>query len=160
MAAVVGPLPKSTRTTTTYLLMSSSSANDKACRPCSGLDTSDLLDINDVRKRVLETLPLWTVESKNGDALFYLHRTFHARNFQAALNALNDMGAVAETESHHPNFHLTNYRELGIEIWTHKLNGVSENDLLLACKFDDQVKIDYSPKWLKEHPEAAWTAKP
>jgi pterin-4a-carbinolamine dehydratase len=64
------------------------------------------------------------------------------------------MGAIAEREFHHPNFHLVNYREVEVHLWTHKLNGVTENDLILAEMLDKEVAVVYSPKWLKEHPEA------
>ena len=68
------------------------------------------------------------------------------------------MGAIAERESHHPDFHLTNYRDVEITLWTHKLGGITENDLKLAEMLDNEVKIEYSPKWLKAHPEASTTA--
>lgn len=103
-------------------------------------------------------MPLWKVGTKE-DVSFYIYRNFTAKNFQAALDAINACGAVAEAESHHPNFHLTNYREVGVDVWTHKLGGVTENDLILAQKLDAQVQVDYSPRWLKAHPEAASTAK-
>ena len=138
-----------------------------SCVPCSSLDKSHLLDKADVEKRVAENLPMWKVGEKKiaasggGESgCCYLYRSFTAKNFQAALDAINAFGAVAEAESHHPNLHLTNYREVAVEIWTHKLNGVTENDLTLAAQLDAQVRnIEYSPKWLKGHPEAASTAK-
>ena len=45
---------------------------------------------------------------------------FTAKNFQAAMDALQAMGTIAERENHHPDFHLTNYRDVRIEIFTHK----------------------------------------
>ena len=143
----------------TPLVSNTNRSNKAACVPCSSMDPSNLMPVDQVKQRVHETLPLWTVGSKDGVSC-YLHRTFTAKNFQAALDALKGMGAIAEMESHHPNFHLTNYRELEIEIWTHKLRGVTENDLTLARKLDEEVQIDYSPKWLESHPEAKHTAKP
>lgn len=88
-----------------------------------------------------------------------LARAFTAKNFQSALDCINEMGAIAERESHHPNFHLTNYRDVAVEIWTHKLGGITENDITLAKLLDAEVKIDYSPKWLKENHMAKSTAK-
>jgi len=129
-----------------------------ACVPCSGLDQSHLLDKDTVQTRVTESLQLWKVGEKE-DASCYIYRNFTAKHFQAALDAINAFGAVAEAESHHPNFHLTNYRDVAVEIWTHKLGGVTENDLVLAQQLDSRVRVEYSPKWLKGHPEAASTAK-
>jgi 4a-hydroxytetrahydrobiopterin dehydratase len=139
----------------------SASSSLGVCRPCSGMDESDLLDVDAVRKRLLEAIPLWRVGTREeeGFSYGYIHRSFVAKNFQAALDAINDMGAIAEQESHHPNFHLVNYREVTVEIWTHKLKGLTENDLALARRYDQHVRIAYSPKWLSQHPEAKETAK-
>jgi 4a-hydroxytetrahydrobiopterin dehydratase len=139
----------------------SASSSSRVCRPCSGMDESDVLNIDAVRKRVLEAMPLWRVgmREEEGFSYGYMHRSFVAKNFQAALDAINDMGAIAEQESHHPNFHLVNYREVTVEIWTHKLKGLTENDLTLARTYDQHVRIAYSPKWLSQHPEAKGTAK-
>lgn len=111
------------------------------------------MPVDQVKERVAESLPMWTVGSKDG-VICYLYRKFTAKNFQTALDAINAMGAIAERESHHPNFHLTKWREVEVEIWTHKLQGVTENDLMLARQLDAQVQIEYSPKWLQCHPEA------
>lgn len=150
--------------------LTSTNAN---CIPCSSLDKSHLIPIDVIRDRVNRELPLWSVrqgrgaedvvvsadgssktDNTGGGFESMLFRKFTAKNFQAALDAINAMGAIAEAESHHPNFHLTNYRDVEVEIFTHKLGGVSENDFALA-KLLDQVQIDYSPKWLKENPHSS-----
>ena len=87
-----------------------------------------------------------------------ISKSLVAKTFQAALDALNEMGAIAEREGHHPDFHLTSYRNVQIDLFTHSLQGITENDLTLA-ELLDQVPIEYSPKWLKEHPAAASHAK-
>lgn len=69
------------------------------------------------------------------------------------------MGAIAERESHHPDFHLTNYRNVDVQLYTHKLGGVTENDVQLAEILDKEVTIVYSPKWLEAHPEAKVSIK-
>jgi 4a-hydroxytetrahydrobiopterin dehydratase len=43
---------------------------------------------------------------------------------------------LAEDENHHPDLHLESYRKLSIEIWTHAIGGLSENDFILAAKID------------------------
>ena len=53
-----------------------------------------------------------------------------------ALDFFNRGGPVAEAEDHHPDLHLTGYRNVAIEIWTHAINGLSENDFILAAKID------------------------
>lgn len=121
------------------------------CIPCSGMDESFLLPAAVIEERLQDSL--WTYENNR------LTRSFTARNFQCALDCVNAMGAIAERESHHPDFHLTNYREIQIDVWTHKLGGVTENDLVLVDLLDSEVSIDYSPKWLKANPQAQSTAK-
>jgi pterin-4a-carbinolamine dehydratase len=44
---------------------------------------------------------------------------------------------VAENEGHHPDFHLQGYRNVWIELWTHAIGGLSENDFILAAKIDE-----------------------
>lgn len=134
----------------------------KNCVPCSGLDSSAVLPLEQVQSHLQSTLPLWTLRQITGqDAppnAQKLSRSFVAKSFQAALDAINAMGTIAEEENHHPDFHLTNYREVQIDLFTHKLNGITQNDLVLAEKLD-QVSILYSPKWLKAHPEADSSSK-
>jgi len=75
------------------------------------------------------------------------------------MDSINEMGVIAEREGHHPDFHLTNYRHVEIEIFTHKIDGLTTNDFVLAQKLTDEVSVAYSPKWLKSHPEAQRTSK-
>ena len=75
----------------------------------------------------------------------------------AALDCINEMGVIAEREGHHPDFHLTEYRNVKIVLFTHKLGGVTTNDLQLAKMLDAEVTVKYSPKWLQSHPEAEAT---
>lgn len=92
---------------------------------------------------------VWCLSS-NGDSI---SRSFVCRNFKAALAVINAAGDVAENLAHHPDLHLTNYRNVEIRIFTHAVNGLTVDDFKLASALD-AISIDYSPKWLKEHPEA------
>jgi 4a-hydroxytetrahydrobiopterin dehydratase len=127
--------------------------NASKCIPCSSLDKSALLNRSQVQGLIQESLPLWTVE-ENSQTL-YLSRKFVAKNLQSAPDSLNQMGAIAEREGRHPDFHLPSYREVEVNRWTHKLNGITQNDVQLAQMLDKEVDVVYSPRWLKEHPEAA-----
>ena len=44
--------------------------------------------------------------------------------------------SLAEAEGHHPDLHLVGYRDVAIEVWTHAIGGLSENDFILAAKID------------------------
>ena len=79
-----------------------------------------------------------------------LERSFVARNWKAAMAFLNSASEIAEEEGHHPDVHLTGYRNVKVECSTHAIGGLSENDFILAAKLD-AIQVDYSPKWLREH---------
>lgn len=81
-----------------------------------------------------------------------ISRKFVCRNWQAAMNAIQAIGAVAESEGvkHHPDIHLTNYREVELVLQTHSISGLTNYDFILARGIDG-VEVDYSPKWLKEN---------
>jgi len=52
------------------------------------------------------------------------------------LEFFNAVGKLPEEENHHPDLHLENYRNVWIELWTHAIGGLSENDFILAAKID------------------------
>jgi 4a-hydroxytetrahydrobiopterin dehydratase len=52
------------------------------------------------------------------------------------IEAVNRIAELAEAEGHHPDLHLTGYRNLKIELTTHAIGGLSENDFILAAKID------------------------
>ena len=64
------------------------------------------------------------------------------------------MSTVAEAEGHHPDFHLTNYRDVRVDVTTHAIGGLSLHDFVLAAKLDT-VEVTYSPKWLRENAAVA-----
>ena len=63
------------------------------------------------------------------------------------LNAVSDL---AEEEGHHPDIHLTNWRNCRIELTTHAIGGLSMPDLVMAAKID-ALPVVYSPKWMREN---------
>ena len=65
-----------------------------------------------------------------------IRREWLVKDFAVALDFFNRVGSVAEEEGHHPDLHLTGYRNVAIELWTHAINGLSENDFILAAKID------------------------
>eukprot|EP00541_Cyclophora_tenuis_P012304 CAMPEP_0116550858 /NCGR_PEP_ID=MMETSP0397-20121206/5651_1 /TAXON_ID=216820 /ORGANISM="Cyclophora tenuis, Strain ECT3854" /LENGTH=183 /DNA_ID=CAMNT_0004075717 /DNA_START=10 /DNA_END=561 /DNA_ORIENTATION=- len=124
------------------------------CEPCSSLNESAVLPVESIKDE-LNGMPLWRLVENGDDSPLKISRSFVAKNFQAALDCINAMGAIAEREGHHPDFHLTEYRSVEIVLFTHKLRGITTNDLVLARMFDSEVQVSYSPKWLRDHPEAA-----
>jgi len=58
------------------------------------------------------------------------------RNFLTAIAFFGKVAEIAEHEDHHPDLHVTSYRDVAIETWTHSVGGLSENDFILAAKID------------------------
>ena len=65
-----------------------------------------------------------------------LERTFRFPDFRQALAFTNRVGELAEAEDHHPDLHLTGYRQVAVELSTHAVKGLTDNDFILAAKID------------------------
>jgi 4a-hydroxytetrahydrobiopterin dehydratase len=65
-----------------------------------------------------------------------IRREWRVKDFLTGLDFFNRIGRLAEEENHHPDLHLSGYRNLAVELWTHAINGLSENDFILAAKID------------------------
>lgn len=70
-----------------------------------------------------------------------IRKDWNAKNFAAAMQFFNRVAEVAEADNHHPDLHLESYRQVSIELWTHAIGGLSENDFILAAKID-QLPIE------------------
>ena len=62
--------------------------------------------------------------------------SLRAEDFVTALDFFERIAKIAEDEDHHPDLHLTGYRNIAIELSTHAIGGLSENDFILAAKID------------------------
>ena len=101
----------------------------KKCVPCEGgvppLDSKDVAEL-------LKTVPGWTLtDDEKG-----IRREWRVRNFLAGLRFFDKVGALAEDEGHHPDLHLEGYRNVTVEITTHAVGGLTENDFILAAKIN------------------------
>ncbi len=65
----------------------------------------------------------------------HIERTYEFPNFADALAFVNRVGNVAEIEAHHPDLYLA-WGKCKVEIWTHKIQGLTESDFFLAAKAD------------------------
>jgi len=68
-----------------------------------------------------------------------IEKTFTFSNFAKALAFTNKIGELAEQEKHHPDIYLA-WGKVKVSLWTHKIDGLSENDFILAAKID-QISI-------------------
>ena len=101
----------------------------KKCKPCEG----GVEPVSpEMAARQVEKLPGWTLSS---DAKM-IRKQWVVKDFDAAIRFFNDVARVADVEDHHPDLHLTGYRNVAIELSTHAIEGLSENDFILAAKID------------------------
>jgi 4a-hydroxytetrahydrobiopterin dehydratase len=101
----------------------------KKCLPCEAgaqpLSTKEALYL-------LKKLAGWKLAADRNS--IYVEWTM--KDFAAAIQLVNKIAALAEQEGHHPDIHLTAYRKLKIVLSTHAIDGLSENDFILASKID------------------------
>jgi 4a-hydroxytetrahydrobiopterin dehydratase len=68
----------------------------------------------------------------------HLEKEYTLDDFVQALAFTNRLGAIAEDEGHHPDIYLS-WGKVGLKIWTHKIDGLTESDFILAAKADQAV---------------------
>jgi 4a-hydroxytetrahydrobiopterin dehydratase len=100
---------------------------DKDCVPCRGgtppLKGEDLEQLH-------QKVPQWQAPGEH-----HLHREFRFPDFKQALEFVNRVGAIAEEQGHHPDI-LLGWGKVAITLWTHKIDGLTESDFILAAKID------------------------
>ena len=99
----------------------------KTCVPCRGgvppLQGTEL-------GALLKQVDHWNVVEEH-----HITKVFPFPDFQKALDFVNKVGAVAEEQGHHPDIYLA-WGKAEIKIWTHKIDGLTESDFILAAKID------------------------
>jgi 4a-hydroxytetrahydrobiopterin dehydratase len=101
---------------------------EKKCPPCD--EATKPLDAKAVTPLLQKLGAGWQVA--NGH---HLEKTFKFPDFKQALAFTNKIGEIAESIGHHPDIYLT-WGKVRLEIFTHKVNGLTENDFVLAAKFE------------------------
>jgi len=99
----------------------------KTCVPCRGgmppLKGDELASL-------LKQVDGWSVLEEH-----HISKTFRFPDFRKALDFTNRVGELAEEQGHHPDIYLA-WGKVGITTWTHKINGLTESDFILAAKID------------------------
>ncbi|HEV2320540.1 MAG TPA: 4a-hydroxytetrahydrobiopterin dehydratase [Verrucomicrobiae bacterium] len=107
----------------------SSDLAKKECKPCDG-GTPALK--GDALKQMQNRLNGgWQVHNEQR-----LEKEFKFPDFRKALDFVNRIGEIAERQNHHPDIYFT-WGQARIQIWTHKINGLTESDFVLAAKIDE-----------------------
>lgn len=110
-----------------------SNLTKKKCTPCEG--GVPPLSGEELEKYRAELRGGWHVVNEH-----HLEKEFSFKDFKEALSFTNQVGEIAEEEGHHPDINLT-WGKVRICTWTHSINGLSENDFILAAKIDELQKV-------------------
>lgn len=100
------------------------------CEACEG----GVIPLSKIEADILlKQIPEWEVSSD----VKTISRSYTFKDFNEALAFVNTVGALAESEGHHPDIHLTDYKNVRIDLSTHAIDGLSNNDFILAAKIDE-----------------------
>jgi 4a-hydroxytetrahydrobiopterin dehydratase len=99
----------------------------KHCKPCEGgmaaLSKSEAVSLH-------QTIETWELSEKQ------ISKSYLFKNFAKAMEFVNRVAAIAESEGHHPDLLIHDYKKVKITLWTHAVGGLTENDFILAEKID------------------------
>ena len=108
---------------------------NKKCVPCEGgVIPFDISEIHKYQKKVDN----WDLV-KNKKGIFFLEKKFIFKNFLESQKFVNEVGRISEEEGHHPDI-LFGWGYSNVNITTHAIKGLSENDFILAAKID-QINV-------------------
>jgi 4a-hydroxytetrahydrobiopterin dehydratase len=100
----------------------------KNCVPCrGGVPPLEGARLEDLLGQLADG---WSIEQE-----YHLTRAFGFPDFAKALAFVNRVGGLAEEQGHHPDIHLA-WGKVRVEIWTHKISGLTESDFIFAAKVD------------------------
>ena len=108
----------------------------KKCIPCEGGAVPfDVSEIHKYQKKVDD----WDI-AKNEKNNFFLEKNFKFKNFKDSQDFINIIGKISEEEGHHPDINF-GWGYAKITITTHAIEGLSENDFILAAKIDKIISV-------------------
>ena len=113
-----------------------SSLKDKKCVPCEGgIIHFDISEIHKYQRKV----DGWDI-LKNDKNNFFIEKNFKFKNFKESQDFVNSVGKISEDEGHHPDI-IFGWGYAKINITTHAIEGLSENDFILAAKIDQIFNV-------------------
>ncbi len=105
---------------------------DQKCISCKTITAP----LNEQEVQVLYSqIPDWQIVDN-----MKIQKEFIFKNFKEAIDFTNKIAELAETEHHHPNILIYEYKKMRVELYTHLINGLSINDFIMAAKID-QIKL-------------------
>ena len=108
----------------------------KKCKPCEGgIPALDISEIHKYQKKI----DGWEVKP-NEKKIYFLEKKFKFKNFLNSQKFINEVSKISENEGHHPDI-LFGWGYAKIKITTHAIEGLSENDFILAAKIDQIINV-------------------
>ncbi|KAL3851450.1 hypothetical protein ACJIZ3_013332 [Penstemon smallii] len=104
----------------------------KNCVPCSSKDLKPMTE--EEANALIQQVPGWNLVKEGSTQK--LHRSWKVKTFVKGMEFLRLVADVAEAEGHHPDLHLVGWNNVKIDIWTHAVGGVTQNDFILAAKIN------------------------
>ncbi|XP_008800695.2 pterin-4-alpha-carbinolamine dehydratase 2, mitochondrial isoform X1 [Phoenix dactylifera] len=113
----------------------SSTSQDLTSKKCVPCDSKDIRPMSEQSaNELLAQVQGWNLLSEGG--VMKLHRSCKVKSFTKGLEFFQLVADVAEAEGHHPDLHLVGWNNVKIDIWTHSVGGLTENDFILAAKIN------------------------
>ena len=110
--------------------------SQKKCKPCEGgISALDISEIHKYQKKI----DGWEVKP-NEKKIYILEKKFKFKNFLNSQKFINEVSKISENEGHHPDI-LFGWGYAKIKITTHAIEGLSENDFILAAKIDQITNV-------------------
>ncbi len=103
---------------------------DQKCIPCEG--GVEPMTKTDAEAMIAFHVKDWILSEDAN----HISKKFEFKNFAEALSFVNKVGAIAESEGHHPDINLMDYKFVSIDLSTHAIKGLSQNDFIVAAKIN------------------------
>lgn len=107
-----------------------SSLSSKICTACSG--DAEKMKATEIHEKMKELEDGWEQENNH-----HIERKFEFDDFQEALEFVNEVGEIAEEQGHHPVINDFTWGKATVKLYTHKIDGLHENDFIMAAKIDE-----------------------
>merc|ERR1711934_57764 len=117
--------------------------SSKRCIPCEGKDVKAMTEEEaELMKKQAVGCKLF----KDADENLRLKYDYKFKNFVKSLEFFQRVAAIAEAEGHHPDLHLVGWNNVTVELWTHSVSGLTENDFIMASKINEIDTSDLKSK--------------
>ncbi|KAB2078216.1 hypothetical protein ERO13_A06G135700v2 [Gossypium hirsutum] len=118
-----------------FRMFFTATAKDLSAKKCVPCNTKDLRAMTEeTASKLIPKVDGWNMANEGGT--LKLKRSWKVKSFTKGLEMFQLISDIAEAEGHHPDLHLVGWNNVTVEIWTHAVGGLTENDFILAAKIN------------------------